>query len=94
MHRVRGYHVTEPYAKAMPNRHVWVEPLFAAAKDCHWLRRFRLQGREKVNGKALLIAAGQILQRLLSRRGGSPPAPRGSRVALPREPWRLSVVSG
>ena len=59
--RVRGYHATEAYAKAMRKRKVWVEPLFAEAKDWHGLRRFRLRGLEKVNGEALLIAAGQNL---------------------------------
>src|SRR5829696_772646 len=67
--RVRSYHVTEPYAKAMRKRQVWVESLFAEAKDWHGLRRFRLRGLEKVNGEALLIAAGQNLKRLLSRWG-------------------------
>ena len=77
--RVRGYHATEPYAKAMRKRQVWVEPLFAEAKDWHGLRRFRLRGLEKVNGEALLIAAGQNLKRLLSRWGwGRRPFPTGS----------------
>jgi len=30
--RVRAYQATEPYAKAMRKRQVWVEPLFAEAK--------------------------------------------------------------
>ena len=55
---MRSYHTTEPYAKAMRTRQVWVEPLFAEAKDWHGLRRFRVRGLEKVNGVALLIAAG------------------------------------
>ena len=77
--RVRGYHATEPYAKAMRKRQVWVEPLFAEAKDWHGLRRFRLRGLEKVNGEALLIAAGQNLKRLLSRQGwGRRPFPSGA----------------
>ena len=77
--RVRGYHQTEPYAKAMRKRQVWVEPLFAEAKDWHGLRRFRLRGLERVNGEALLIAAGQNLKRLLSRWGwGRRPFPRGA----------------
>jgi hypothetical protein len=67
--RVRGYHTTESYKKALRKRQVWVEPLFAEAKDWHGLRRFRLRGLEKVNGEALLIAAGQNLKRLLSRQG-------------------------
>jgi hypothetical protein len=65
--RVRGDQETEPFAKAMRKRQVWVEPLFAEAKAWHGLRRFRLRGLEKVNGEALLIAAGQNLKRILSR---------------------------
>ena len=86
--RVRGYHATEAYAKAMRKRKVWVEPLFAEAKDWHGLRRFRLRGLEKVNGEALLIAAGQNLKRLLSRRGwGRRPFPSGAAgVVLPALP--------
>ena len=83
--RVRGYHATAPYAKAMRKRKVWVEPLFAEAKDWHGLRRFRLRGLTKVNGEALLIAAGQNLKRLLSRCGwGRRPWPTGAAgVVLP-----------
>jgi hypothetical protein len=86
--RVRGYQETEPYAKAMRKRQVWVEPLFAEAKDWHGLRRFRLQGLEKVNGEALLIAAGQNLKRLLGRWGwGRRPFPSGAAgIVLPARP--------
>jgi transposase len=78
LNRVRGYHTTEPYAKAMRKRQVWVEPLFAEAKAWHGLRRFRLRGLEKVNSEALLVAAGQNLKRLLGRRGwGHRPFPSG-----------------
>ena len=81
--RVRGYHATEPYAKAMRKRQVWVEPLFAEAKAWHGLRRFRLRGLEKVNGEALLVAAGQNLKRLLSRWGwGRRPYPGGATGAV------------
>ena len=83
--RVRGYHATEPYVNAMRKRKVWVEPLFAEAKDWHGLRRFRLRGLENVNIQALVIAAGQNLKRLLSRRGwGHRPWPSGAAgLALP-----------
>jgi hypothetical protein len=83
--RVRGYHTTEAYAKAMRKRQVWVEPLFAEAKAWHGLRRFRLRGLERVNGEALLIAAGQNLKRLLCRSGwGRRPFPNGAAgIALP-----------
>ena len=83
--RVRGYHDTEGYAKAMRKRKVWVEPLFAEAKEWHGLRRFRLRGLEKFNGEALLIAAGQNLKRLLSWHGwGRRPFPSGAAgIVLP-----------
>src|SRR5215212_736501 len=67
--RVRAYHETAAYEKAMAKRKVWVEPLFGEAKDWHGFRRFRLRGLWKVNVEALLIATGQNLKRLLRRRG-------------------------
>ena len=83
--RVRGYHATEPYAKAMRKRKVWVEPLFAEAQAWHGLRRFRLRGAEKVNIQAQLIATGQHLKRLVSQWGwGRRPWPSGAAgVVLP-----------
>jgi transposase len=88
LERVRGYHATKEFAKAMRKRKVWVEPLFAEAKDWHGLRRFRLRGLENVNSEALLIAAGQNLKRLLSHRGwGRRPCPSGAAgVILPALP--------
>ena len=85
LERVRGDHDTEVYARAMRKRKVWVEPLFAEAKDWHGLRRFRLRGLESVNGEARLIAAGQNVKRLLSRTGwGRRPSPSGAAgIALP-----------
>jgi hypothetical protein len=94
LERVRGYHDTEDYAKAMRKRKVWVEPLFAEAKDWHGLRRFRLRGLENVNGEALLTAAGQNLKRLLSWRGwGRRPFPSGGAgIVLPaRSPLALQI---
>jgi transposase len=44
LEKVRGYHETEAYQKAMRKRQVGVEPLFAESKDWHGLRRFRLRG--------------------------------------------------
>ncbi|MBW3656588.1 MAG: transposase, partial [Gemmatimonadetes bacterium] len=77
--RVRAYRGTAPYEKALRKRGVWVEPLFAEAKDWHGLRRFRLRGLEKVNREALLVAAGQNLKRLVSRQGwGRRPWPGGA----------------
>jgi hypothetical protein len=95
LEKVRGYHTTEPYKKAIRKRQVWVEPLFAEAKEWHGLRRFRRRGLENVNIEGLLIAAGQNLKRLLAARGwGRRHAPCGSLVARPKEPQRLSAVCG
>jgi hypothetical protein len=66
LERVRAYHDTEPYRKAIRKRAVWVEPLFGEANDWHGSRRFRLRTLEKVNAEALLIAAGQNIKRLLT----------------------------
>ena len=92
--RVRAYHATEPYAKAMRKRQVWVEPLFAEAKAWHGLRRFRLRGLEQVNSEALLVAAGQNLKRLLSHSGwGRRPFPSGaSGAVVPALPLRLALT--
>jgi transposase len=93
--RVRGYHLTEAYKKAMRKRQVWVEPLFAEAKLWHGLRRFRRRGLENVNIEGLLIAAGQNLKRFLAATGwGRRNAPCGSLLALPRERNRLAAVFG
>ena len=76
--RVRGYHETAAYQKAIRKRSVWVGPLFGEAKAWHGLGHFRLRGLWKVNTEALLIATGQNLKRLLRRRGwGRRPYPRG-----------------
>jgi hypothetical protein len=90
--RLRSYHQTEPFAKAMRRRKVWVEPLFAEAKDWHGLRRFRLRGAEKVNVQALVIETGQNLQRLLSKHGwGRWPWPGGAAgIVLPAVPQLAS----
>jgi hypothetical protein len=74
--RVRSYQSTEAYKKALRKRQVWVEPLFAEAKDWHGMRRFRLRLLWRVNCEALRIAAGQNLKRLLKQRGwGRRPCP-------------------
>jgi transposase len=67
--RVRSYHTSEAYKKAIRKRKVWVEPLFGEAKQWHGMERFRLRTLEKVNCEGLLIATGQNLKRLLSWRG-------------------------
>jgi hypothetical protein len=71
MERVRAYRHTEPYKKAMRKRKVWIEPLFAEAKEWHGMRRFRLRRLKKANIEVLMVAAGQNMKRLVrvSRRG-------------------------
>jgi transposase len=98
--RVRAYHKTPAYEKAMAKRKVWVEPLFGEAKDWHGLSRFRLRGLWKVNAEALLIATGQNLKRLLRIRGwgrrpwpnGAPEAPSARRFLLQPPTWSPSFV--
>jgi hypothetical protein len=82
--RVRGYHRTAAYERAMNNRPVWVEPLFGEAKEWHGLGRFRLRRLWKVNVEALLIATGQNLKRLLRKQGwGRRPWPGGAPATPP-----------
>src|SRR5215208_830212 len=82
--RVRAYRGTHPYEKALRKRRVWVEPLFAEAKDWHGMRRFRLRRLKKVNIEALLIASGQNVKRLLAFEGWRPKKP--AQVAALRLP--------
>jgi transposase len=94
LERVRSYHATETYKKAMRKRKVWVEPLFGEGKAWHGMARFRLRGLEKVNCEALVIATGQNLKRLLSWRGwGRRWWPGGAMgVAIPADSWSNSGV--
>ncbi len=81
--RVRAYQSTEAYKKALRKRQVWVEPLFAEAKDWHGMRRFRLRRLWRVNCEALRIAAGLNLKRLLKKRGwGRRPCPAEAAFAF------------
>src|SRR3954447_3322973 len=59
-------------SQSLRKRKVWVEPLFAEAKDWHGMRRFRLRRLKKVNMEALLIASGQNVKRLLAFGGRGP----------------------
>jgi transposase len=93
--KVRGYHTTEAYKKAIRKRQVWVEPLFAEAKEWHGLSRLRLRGLRNANIQGLLIAAGQNLKRYLAASGwGRRQAPCGSLLALPVELGRHSALYG
>ncbi len=89
--RVRAYRQTPAYEKALRKRQVWVEPLFAEAKEWHGLRRFRLRRLWRVNIEALLVATGQNLKRLLSQRGwGRRPLPSGAGSSPGGDVARLS----
>jgi hypothetical protein len=80
---------------AIRKRQVWVDPLFAGAKEWHGLRCLRLRGLTNANIQGLLIAAGQNLKRLLAATGwGRRHAPCGSLMALSGEPRSLLAVSG
>jgi hypothetical protein len=86
LERVRSYASTAAFKKAMRKRSVWVEPLFAEAKDWHGLRRFRLRGLVNVNIEALLVASGQNLKRWLQSTGwGRRWGPTGC-LAAPSDP--------
>jgi IS5 family transposase len=90
--RVRAYQQTEAYHKARRKRQVWVEPLFAEAKDWHGLRRCRLRRLWRVNVQLLLTATGQNLKRLLSRHGwGRRPFPTAPGLHLDSS-WGLSAA--
>ena len=81
---VRSYRGRAPYEKALRKRKVWVEPLFAEAKDWHGMRKFRLRTLRRVNAEALLVAAGQNIKRLLFVGGRKPRKP--AQVATLRPP--------
>ena len=69
LERVQGYRDTPAFKRAMRKRSIWVEGVFAEAKQWHGLHRFRLRGLANANIQALLIAAGQNLKRWLRAAG-------------------------
>jgi hypothetical protein len=69
MEKVKSYGGTEAFEKALRKRRVWIEPLFAEAKQWHGLAKFRLRRLWRVNIQTLMIAAGQNLKRYLAARG-------------------------
>jgi hypothetical protein len=56
--RVKGYHQTDAYQKAMGKRKVWVEPLFAEARVLAWHAAIPLE-----EARALSIARRRSSQR-------------------------------
>jgi hypothetical protein len=85
---------TEAYRKAMRKRQVWVEPMFAEAKQWHGLRRFRLRRLWRVSIEALMIASVQNIKRLLKPRkkpkGGPNPAMSAALKVRDEGEWFLT----
>jgi transposase len=93
LEKVRSYHATEAYKKAIRKRQVWAEPMFAEAKEWHGLRRLRLRGLRNANIQGLLIAVGQNLKRYLAATGwGRRNGPCGSLLALRGQSGQFSVA--
>jgi transposase len=87
--RVKSYHGSFAYEKALRKRRVWVEPLFGEAKDWHGMRRFRLRRLKKVNIEALLIASGQNIKRLVAARERGPRKLAQAAALRPPDPVSL-----
>ena len=77
--KVKDYYGLEAYRKAMRKRKVWIEPMFAGAKQWHGMERVRLRRLERVNCEVLVTAAGQNVKRLLT--------------FGPRKPWRTAQAT-
>lgn len=90
--RVRTYHETEAYKKAIRKRKVWIEPAFGEAKQWHGMERMRLRMLERVNCEVLVTATGQNIKRLLSFSSRGPKRP--AQVAALRPPERPSPRLG
>ncbi len=92
--RVRSYRGTFPYEKALRKRKVWIEPLFAEAKEWHGMREVRLRTLERVNAEVLIVAAGQNVKRLLEFGRRGPKKPTGAAALCPFNGARLRPVQG
>lgn len=90
--RVKGYYGLEAYKKAMRKRRVWIEPMFAKAKQWHGMERTRLRMLEKANCEALITASGQNVKRLLTFGGRGPRRP--AQEAALRPPGRPLIYLG
>ncbi len=84
--KVKGYYELEAYKKAMRKRKVWIEPMFAEAKQWHGMERVRLRMQERVNCEVLITASGQNIKRLLTFGSRGPRRP--AQVAALRPPER------
>lgn len=90
--RVRSYRGTFAYEKALRKRKVWIEPLFAEAKEWHGMREVRLRTLERVNAEVLVIASGQNVKRLLEFGGRGPKKVAQAAALRPPERARLRYV--
>ncbi len=84
--KIKGYYGLEAYKKAMRKRKVWIEPMFAEAKQWHGMERMRLRMLERVNCEVLITASGQNIKRLLAFGGRGPRRP--AQVVALRPPER------
>ena len=87
--KVKGYYELEAYKKAMRKRKVWIEPMFAEAKQWHRMERVRLRMLERVNCEVLITASGQNIKRLLTFSSHGPRRP--AQAAALRPPERLPI---
>ena len=69
---------------------MWIEPMFAEAKQWHGMDRVRLRTLERVNTTVLITASGQNGKRLLSSGGRGPRKP--AQVAALRPPGRPRLL--
>ena len=86
--KVKSYYELEAYKKAMRKRKVWIEPMFAEAKQWHHMERVRLRMLESVNCEVLMTASGQNIKRLLTYGSRGPRRP--AQVVALRPPERPS----
>ena len=92
--RVRSYRGTFAYEKAPRKRKVWIEPLFAEAKEWHGMREVRLRTLEKANCEVLVTASGQNVKRLLEFGDRGPRKAAQVAALRPPERRRPQSVSG
>ena len=92
LERVQGHQGTPAFKKAMRKRSIWMEGLFAEAKQWHGLARFRLRRLANVNIQALLVAAGQNLKRWLRGTGWGRRGFPGAAYAAQMAPASCSLV--
>ncbi len=89
LEKVRAYHQSAAYETAIRKRKVWVEPMFAEAKQWHGMARMRLRMLQRVNAEVLVCAAGQNIKRLLAAKSRGPK--KSAQAAALRPPERPPI---